>query len=184
VTSGANSGYLYFDDGTAWRRVSAQKLSDLTGTIDDIADGATYARVLKADISTGHINKVSDGTNVKTAAEIKTHIDDVTKHRTINDAGTTITDLWSAQKIKNEIELAKHNIEPQASVKDQHLSAPPASPVEGDRYIIPTGATGAWAGKTNQIVEYQSATWVYYASSALVPRLICIDCAILHLSSK
>lgn len=117
MTTGSNSGYLYFDDGAAWRRVNAQKLTDLTGTIDDIADGATYAKVLKADISAGHINKVSDGTNVKTAAEIKTHIDDVVKHRTINDAGTTITDLWSAQKIKNEIELAKHNIEPQASVK-------------------------------------------------------------------
>jgi hypothetical protein len=162
VTTGTNSGYLYFDDGAAWRRVNAQKLSDLTGTIDDIADGATYAKVLKADISAGHINKVSDGTNVKTAAEIKTHIDDVVRHRTINDAGTTITDLWSAQKIKNEIELAKHNIEPQASVKDQNLLAPPASPVEGDRYIIPAGATGAWAGKTNQIVEYQSAAWVFY----------------------
>ncbi|WP_313637868.1 DUF2793 domain-containing protein [Paenibacillus sp.] len=162
MTTGTNSGYLYFDDGVAWRRVNAQKLSDLTGTIDDIADGATYAKVLKADISAGHINKVSDGTNVKTAAEINTHIDDVTKHRTINDAGTTITDLWSAQKIKNEIELAKHNIEPQASVKDQNLLAPPASPVEGDRYIIPAGAIGAWAGKTNQIVEYQSTAWVFY----------------------
>lgn len=147
VSSGSNSGYLYFDDGAAWRRVNAQKLTDLTGTVDDIADGTTYAKVLKADITAGHPNKVSDGTNTKTAAEIKTHIDDAAKHRLINDTGTAITDLWSAQKIKNEIELAKHNIEPQASVKDQNLSAPPASPVEGERYIIPAGATGVWAGK-------------------------------------
>ncbi|AIQ43832.1 DUF2793 domain-containing protein [Paenibacillus sp. FSL R7-0312] len=162
VSSGSNSGYLYFDDGAAWRRVNAQKLTDLTGTVDDIADGTTYAKVLKADITAGHPNKVSDGTNTKTAAEIKTHIDDAAKHRLINDTGTAITDLWSAQKIKNEIELAKHNIEPQASVKDQNLSAPPASPVEGERYIIPAGATGVWAGKTNQVAEYQSAVWVYY----------------------
>ncbi|MDT3427691.1 hypothetical protein J2Z22_003254 [Paenibacillus forsythiae] len=162
VTSGTNNGYLYFDDGSAWRRVNAQTLSDLTGSIDNIADGATYAKVLKADISSGHVNKVSDGTNTKTAAEIKTHIDDAAKHRVINDTGTAITDLWSAQKIKNEIELAKHNIEPQASVKDQNLTAPPGSPAEGDRYIIPAGATGAWSGKTNQIAEYQSAAWIFY----------------------
>ncbi|KWX76033.1 DUF2793 domain-containing protein [Paenibacillus jilunlii] len=162
VTSGTNSGYLYFDDGAAWRRINAQKLSDLTGSVDDVADGATYARVLKADITAGHVNKISDGTNIKTAAEIKTHIDDASKHRVINDAGTAITDLWSAQKIRNEIELAKHNIEPQSSVKDQNLAVPPASPAEGDRYIIPAAATGVWAGKTNQIAEYQSAAWVYY----------------------
>jgi hypothetical protein len=162
ITGGTNSGYLYFDDGAAWRRVNAQALSDLSGSIDNVADGATYAKVLKADISAGHVNKVSDGTNVKTAAEIKTHLDDATKHRLINDTGTAITDLWSAQKIKNEIELAKHNIEPQASVKDQNLTAPPASPVEADRYIVPASATGAWAGKTGQIAEYQSSAWVFY----------------------
>ncbi|WP_438435394.1 DUF2793 domain-containing protein [Gorillibacterium sp. sgz500922] len=162
VTSGASVGYLYFDDGTTWQRANALALSDLTGSLDNVADGTTYARVVKADITSGHINKVSDGTNIKTAAEIKTHIDDAAKHRVINDSGAAITDLWSAQKIRNEIELAKHNIEPQASVKDQNLTAPPASPVEGDRYIIPTGATGAWAGKSSQVAEYQSGAWVFY----------------------
>ena len=161
VTSGNNMGYLYYDSGTAWVRINAQKLSEMTGSLDDVADGTTYARVLKADISSGHINKVSDGTNTKTAAEIKTHIDDAAKHRLINDSGTALTDLWSAQKIQNEIELAKRNIEPQASVKDQNLATPPASPVNGDRYIIPSGATGVWAGKTAQIAEY-TTVWAYY----------------------
>lgn len=162
VTSGTNVGYLYFDNGSAWVRVNVLSLADLTGSIDNIADGSTYAKVLKADITAGHPNKVSDGTNTKTAAEIATHINDAAKHRLINDTGAAITDLWSAQKIKNEIELAKHNIEPQASVKDQNLTAPPASPAEADRYIIPSGATGAWAGKTNQIAEYASGAWAYY----------------------
>ncbi|AIQ31629.1 hypothetical protein P40081_28455 [Paenibacillus sp. FSL P4-0081] len=162
ITSGSNVGYMYFDSGSAWIRVNVLSLADLTGTIDNVADGATYGKVLKADITAGHPNKVSDGTNTKTAAEIKTHIDDVTKHRLINDTGIAITDLWSAQKIKNEIELAKHNIEPQASVKDQNITAPPVSPAEADRYIIPAGASGAWAGKTSQIAEYTSGAWVYY----------------------
>lgn len=162
VSSGSNNGYLYFDDGAAWRRVNAQRLTDLAGTVDDVADGSTYAKVLRADLTAGHPNKVSDGTNTKTAAEIATHINDAAKHRVINDGGSAMTDLWSAQKIKNEIELAKHNIEPQASVKDQNLTAPPGSPVEADRYIIPAGATGVWAGKTNQIAEYAAGSWSYY----------------------
>lgn len=162
ITSGNNMGYLYYDSGAAWVRINAQKLSEMSGTLDDVVDGSSYARVKKADITNGQVNKVSDGTNTKTAAEIKTHIDDATKHRTINDSGAAITDLWSAQKIQNEIELAKRNIEPQASVKDQHLVTPPTSPVSGDRYIIPSGATGVWSGKTNQIAEYTTA-WAYYA---------------------
>ena len=37
------------------------------------------------------------------------------------------------------------------SVKDRDLATPPASPVNGDRYLIPAGATGVWSGKTDQI---------------------------------
>ncbi len=161
ITSGTNVGYLYFDTGAAWMQINAQKMTDLTGTVDDVADGATYARVKKADITNGQVNKVSDGANTKTAAEIKSHIDDASKHRLINDSGSATTDLWSAQKIQNEIELAKRNIEPQASVKNRTTTSPPGSPVAGDRYIIPAGATGAWAGKQNQIAEY-AGVWVYY----------------------
>ena len=37
------------------------------------------------------------------------------------------------------------------SVKDRDLATPPASPTDGDRYIVAAAATGAWAGKTGQI---------------------------------
>jgi hypothetical protein len=37
------------------------------------------------------------------------------------------------------------------SVKDRDLTTPPASPANGDRYLVPAAATGVWAGKTNQI---------------------------------
>ena len=40
------------------------------------------------------------------------------------------------------------------------LSTPPLSPSKGDRYIIGSGATGVWSGKTNQIAEYDSS-WEY-----------------------
>jgi hypothetical protein len=32
---------------------------------------------------------------------------------------------------------------------------------EGDTYIVPSGATGAWAGKTNQVAVYVDGAWLY-----------------------
>ena len=43
-------------------------------------------------------------------------------------------------------------------VKDKDLTAPPGAPVEGDRYIIAAGATGAWATHDNQLVEWHAMT--------------------------
>ena len=49
------------------------------------------------------------------------------------------------------------------SVKDRGLTTPPASSANGDRYIVPVAATGAWAGKTNQIAVRVAGTWEYHA---------------------
>lgn len=46
------------------------------------------------------------------------------------------------------------------SVKDRHLTAPPGGDVEGDRYIVASVATGAWAGKEGTIAEYHVYTGV------------------------
>lgn len=48
------------------------------------------------------------------------------------------------------------------SVKDRDLTAPPASPANGDRYIVPAAATGAWAGKTHQIAVRINGVWEYH----------------------
>ncbi|CAM4015118.1 DUF2793 domain-containing protein [Geobacillus stearothermophilus] len=157
-----DDGYLYLDLGTAWQRISVKNLTDLNGTVDDIADGTNYAKVKKTDVTNGSVNKVSDGTKTATAAQIRDHIDNAAIHRQINDAGTGPTDLWSAQKIRNEIELAKRNIEPQASVKNRITTTPPTTPAVGDRYIIPSGATGAWSGQTGKIAEWNGSAWDLY----------------------
>ena len=47
----------------------------------------------------------------------------------------------------------------QLSVLDKDLTAPPATPNDGDRYIVGTGATGAWAGKDGEIAAYQDGAW-------------------------
>lgn len=52
----------------------------------------------------------------------------------------------------------------QLAVLDRDLTAPPASPVEGDRYIVAAGATGAWAGQDALVASY-TAGWQF-----LVPR--------------
>ncbi len=165
VNSGTNLGYVYIDDGSAWQRANAVSLSDLSGNLDNVADGTTYGRVKNTELTSGQVNRISDGTNTVTASEAKTHINDAAKHRAINDSGTAATDLWSAQKIKNEIELARRGIEYQDSIKDKDLSTPPTTPAVKDRYIVKATATGAWIGKENNIVEWNGSSWSFYAPS-------------------
>jgi Protein of unknown function (DUF2793) len=50
----------------------------------------------------------------------------------------------------------------QLVVTSQTLATPPASPQEGERYIIAALATGAWAGKEAQIAAWQDGAWMYY----------------------
>ena len=53
----------------------------------------------------------------------------------------------------------------QISIKDRDLAAPPASPVEGRRYIVAAGATGAWSGRALDIAAYQDGAWIFYDPS-------------------
>lgn len=162
VNSSTNLGYVYIDDGIAWQRANVLALSDLTGTLDDIGDGTTYSKVKKTDITNGQVNKMSDGTNTVTVATANTHINDATKHRIINDSGSAVTDLWSAQKVANEIALAKQGVEYQDSVKDKDLLTPPGSPTTGDRYIVAVGTgTGAWLNNNNKIAIWSGSVWTF-----------------------
>ena len=51
----------------------------------------------------------------------------------------------------------------QLSVLDRDLSAPPASPAEGARYIVAASPTGAWSGHAGKIAAYQDGAWMFYA---------------------
>lgn len=48
----------------------------------------------------------------------------------------------------------------QVSVKDRDLTAPPGSPIEGDRYIVASGGTGAWATWDLNIALYTDGAWL------------------------
>jgi hypothetical protein len=47
-------------------------------------------------------------------------------------------------------------------VIDNTIAAPPPTPSEGDRYLIPdSGASGAWAGREDQVTTYKNGAWVF-----------------------
>ena len=50
------------------------------------------------------------------------------------------------------------------------LNAPPASPIDGETYLVGTSPTGAYAGKANNIAVYATATstWSFIAPSTSV----------------
>lgn len=47
-----------------------------------------------------------------------------------------------------------------ARVLSRATTTPPGSPAAGDRYIIPSGASGAWAAQTNKIATWNGVSWV------------------------
>lgn len=50
----------------------------------------------------------------------------------------------------------------QPVVESATLTTPPPSPLAGEAYIVPTGATGAWAGHDMEIAAFQSGAWLFY----------------------
>ena len=48
----------------------------------------------------------------------------------------------------------------QLSVLDRNLATPPGSPAEGARYIVASGATGAWSGWAGDIALWSDGAWV------------------------
>ncbi len=53
----------------------------------------------------------------------------------------------------------------QLSVLDRDLTAPPAAPADGDRYIVASAATGLWAGWDLNVTAWVDGVWM-----RLVPR--------------
>ena len=50
----------------------------------------------------------------------------------------------------------------QISVQSAALATPPASPSEGQRWILPASPTGVWAGHAGQIAAWQDGAWAFY----------------------
>jgi hypothetical protein len=47
------------------------------------------------------------------------------------------------------------------SVNSEVVASPPGSPSTGDTYLIPIGASGAWASLVGQLAQWNGTAWVY-----------------------
>jgi len=54
----------------------------------------------------------------------------------------------------------------QLSVLDRDLTEPPATPADGDRYIVGSGATGAWDGWDLNVAYYVDGAWMKVVQQA------------------
>lgn len=50
-------------------------------------------------------------------------------------------------------------------VIDYLTATPPSAPSQGDRYIIPAGATGVWAGQTDKLAYFSGNAWSFFTPS-------------------
>ncbi len=100
-----DTNLLYIRTGSAWEQATTGDLSGMSGDLDDIDDGTTYARVLASQLASGQVHTIRDatGSNDVTGLQVYTHITDNTGHREISDGTTGTTDLWSASKINTEL---------------------------------------------------------------------------------
>lgn len=89
----------------------------------------------------------------------------VGEHRTINDAGTTTTDLWSGNKINAELTTITSGMNRRNKVINivDNTAVPPTE-VLGERYILDNTAGTVhanWDGALiNDIVEFNGTVWV------------------------
>jgi hypothetical protein len=78
--------------------------------------------------------------------------------------GLPLIETAQAQKhVTHNEALALLDTLVQLSVASRALTAPPASPVEGSRYIVKATGTGAFTGKENQIAQYSGGGWVFFS---------------------
>lgn len=54
----------------------------------------------------------------------------------------------------------------QTVVADRDRSDPPAAPAAGDRHIVASGGTGAWAGHDGEIALWDGGGWQFFAAAA------------------
>lgn len=60
---------------------------------------------------------------------------------------------------KEYVDSVIQGLDWQESVISKSISTPPISPSIGDRYVIGSSPTGAWAGQTNNIALWNGSTW-------------------------
>lgn len=116
------------------------------GTTSDILVATTYTQTL--------YNKTLDYPNVQGHIDLQNsgRVTNVNNPVNLQDVAT-----------KDYVDTFARGLDAQESVKDKDLQIPPGSPADRDRYLIAIGATGDWAGKDDNIVQYDTflAQWIF-----------------------
>jgi len=134
----AETNTLFVGDGTSWKLVGID--SEFEATLVEKLTTFTTGDILTVS---------SDGALADSGYKF-------------NDAGTSNKDVWSAKKVQDSIFDAIRGLVWQNAVLSV-VTAPPASPAAGDRYLIIGTGTGAFAGKDNQIAEWTGSAWAFTA---------------------
>lgn len=92
------------------------------------------------------------------------------------DSGQTVEGTIRLEVAFTDLASVTIKVDPAMAVALQRLSvlpwipvisvstpAPPASPLPGDTYVIPTGATGSWATHDQKVAEFTAAGWAIVA---------------------
>lgn len=78
--------------------------------------------------------------------------------------GWDSSESWGVGMDNNLKLIGQRGIHP--VVISRSLTSPPSSPTLGDRYIVPSGATGAWVGRTNQVAVFLAGGWQFMIPAA------------------
>jgi len=79
-------------------------------------------------------------------------------------ARLTLPNLSASQaqkEVTHNMALQRLDALVQTAVESMTLTTPPTG-VEGNLYIVGTGATGAWASKDKYLAHFVSGAWVFY----------------------
>jgi len=76
--------------------------------------------------------------------------------------GWAIGDNFKTDMDANLLKIARAGIH--LSVKDRNLATPPASPADGDTYIVAAAPTGAWTGYADYVAVWDAAaaSWAVF----------------------
>lgn len=130
-------------------------------------DGATVYQFSTLAELQAHINDVANphATTLELARQAgDTFAGDVNmgNNELLNVAtATLVTSAPNLQQVRDEITQAIQNDAWHDPVIDT-LNTPPGAPVLGDRYLIGTAPTGAWAANADYITEWNGSSWDFF----------------------
>ncbi|MGC9309832.1 MAG: DUF2793 domain-containing protein, partial [Candidatus Nanoarchaeia archaeon] len=134
---------------------TANNLLDITVTNDDAThgDNALFT-IQEGNIDHGNLAGLTDDDHEQYI------LVDGTRAFTGPVGGVTPS-AGSDLATKDYVDGLLQGLDWQESIIDRDLTSPPATPAEGDRYLVGSGATGDWSTHDGEIAEWDGSSWVF-----------------------